>query len=85
MIPSTGKERRTLKSMAKVRSIDIKIGKKGLTENAIKEIKDITIIVIISLTVSKIFFITLIIINNTFYTFFHYHKNKGHYDLFVFL
>ncbi|MAL87168.1 MAG: hypothetical protein CMI23_12530 [Opitutae bacterium] len=39
MIPSTGKERRTLKSMAKVRTVDIKIGKKGLTENAIKEIK----------------------------------------------
>ena len=39
MIPSTGKERRTLKSMAKVRRVDIKIGKKGLTENAIKEIK----------------------------------------------
>ena len=38
MIPSTGKERRTLKSMAKVRTVDIKI-EKGLTENAIKEIK----------------------------------------------
>ena len=55
--------------------------KNNNTINAIKEIKDITIIVIISLIVSKIFFITLIIIDNTFYTFFHYHKNKGHYAL----
>jgi len=39
MIASTGKERRTLKAIAKVRTVDIKIGKKGLTENVIKEIK----------------------------------------------
>ena len=40
MIPSTGKERRTLKSMAKVRTVDIKIGKKGLTEKCYKRNKD---------------------------------------------
>ena len=32
-----GKERRTLKSMAKVRPIDLKIGKKGLTETILDE------------------------------------------------
>ena len=32
-----GKERRTLKSMAKVRPIDLKIGKKGLTETFLDE------------------------------------------------
>ena len=32
-----GKERRTLKSMAKVRPIDLKIGKKGLTETFLEE------------------------------------------------
>ena len=52
---------------------------------AIKEIKDINIMVIISLITSKIFFITLIIIDNTFYTFFHYHNDKGHYVLLFFL
>ena len=46
-----------------------------------KDIKDIIIIAIISLIAVEIFFITLIIIDNTFYTFFHYHKNKGHYAL----
>ena len=49
------------------------------------EIKDMDIINIISLIIFKIFFITLSIIDNTFYTFFHYHKNKGHYDLYFFL
>ena len=32
-----GKERRTLKSIAKVRPIDLKIGKKGLTETFLDE------------------------------------------------
>jgi RNA-binding protein YhbY len=32
-----GKKRRTLKSMAKVRPIDLKIGKKGLTETFLDE------------------------------------------------
>ena len=36
-----GKERRLLKSSAKIRSIDVKIGKKGLTENVILEIQTI--------------------------------------------
>ena len=36
-----GKERRTLKSMAKVRPIDLKIGKKGLTETFLDEARKI--------------------------------------------
>jgi RNA-binding protein YhbY len=36
-----GKEKRILKSSAKVRSIDVKIGKKGLTDNVILEIQTI--------------------------------------------
>jgi RNA-binding protein YhbY len=36
-----GKERRLLKSSAKIRSIDVKIGKKGLTENVILEIQTV--------------------------------------------
>ena len=36
-----GKERRTLKSMAKVRPIDLKIGKKGLTETFLEEARKI--------------------------------------------
>ena len=36
-----GKERRNLKSMAKVRPIDLKIGKKGLTETFLDEARKI--------------------------------------------
>jgi RNA-binding protein YhbY len=36
-----GKERRLLKSSAKIRSIDVKIGKKGLTKNVILEIQTV--------------------------------------------
>ena len=36
-----GKERRTLKSMAKVRPTDLKIGKKGLTETFLDEARKI--------------------------------------------
>ena len=36
-----GKERRTLKSMAKVRPVDLKIGKKGLTETFLDEARKI--------------------------------------------
>ena len=36
-----GKKRRTLKSMAKVRPIDLKIGKKGLTETFLDEARKI--------------------------------------------
>ena len=36
-----GKERRTRKSMAKVRPIDLKIGKKGLTETFLDEARKI--------------------------------------------
>ncbi|MBT3667723.1 MAG: hypothetical protein HN548_09620 [Opitutae bacterium] len=36
-----GKEKRLLKSSAKVRSIDVKIGKKGLTKNVILEIQTV--------------------------------------------
>jgi RNA-binding protein YhbY len=36
-----GKERRTLKSKAKVRPIDLKIGKKGLTETFLDEARKI--------------------------------------------
>lgn len=36
-----GKERRNLKSMAKVRPIDLKIGKKGLTETFLDEARNI--------------------------------------------
>jgi len=36
-----GKEKRILKSSAKVRSIDVKVGKKGLTENVILEIQTV--------------------------------------------
>jgi RNA-binding protein YhbY len=36
-----GKERRNLKSMAKVRPIDLKIGKKGLTETFLDESRKI--------------------------------------------
>tara|TARA_E500000178_G_scaffold46891_1_gene42122 strand:- start:2196 stop:2456 length:261 start_codon:yes stop_codon:yes gene_type:complete len=36
-----GKERRTLKSIAKVRPIDLKIGKKGLTETFLDEARKI--------------------------------------------
>lgn len=35
----SGSERRLLKSSAKVREVDVKIGKKGLTENVILEIQ----------------------------------------------
>jgi len=35
----SGSERRLLKSSAKVREVDIKIGKKGLTQNVILEIQ----------------------------------------------
>ena len=37
----TGKEKRILKSTAKVREVDIKIGKNGLTRNVILEIQTI--------------------------------------------
>lgn len=36
-----GKERRNLKSMAKVRPVDLKIGKKGLTETFLGEARKI--------------------------------------------
>tara|TARA_B100000035_G_scaffold96332_1_gene81667 strand:+ start:3118 stop:3378 length:261 start_codon:yes stop_codon:yes gene_type:complete len=36
-----GKERRNLKSMAKVRPVDLKIGKKGLTETFLDEARKI--------------------------------------------
>ena len=36
-----GKERRNLKSIAKVRPIDLKIGKKGLTETFLNEARKI--------------------------------------------
>ena len=36
-----GKERRKLKSMAKVRPVDLKIGKKGLTETFLDEARKI--------------------------------------------
>lgn len=36
-----GRDRRNLKSLAKVRSIDLKIGKKGLTSNFIEEARKI--------------------------------------------
>jgi RNA-binding protein YhbY len=35
----SGKERRSLKSVAKTRNVDIKIGKKGITNNVLKEIE----------------------------------------------
>lgn len=35
----SGSERRLLKSSAKVRDVDVKIGKKGLTQNVILEIQ----------------------------------------------
>ncbi len=35
----SGKEKRILKSSAKTRNVDIKIGKKGLTQNVIQEIQ----------------------------------------------
>ena len=35
----TGKERRSLKSAAKVRQVDVRIGKKGLTQNVLNEIQ----------------------------------------------
>jgi RNA-binding protein YhbY len=35
----SGSERRLLKSSAKVREVDVKIGKKGLTQNVILEIR----------------------------------------------
>ena len=36
-----GKERRNLKSMAKIRPIDLKIGKRGLTETFLDEARKI--------------------------------------------
>jgi RNA-binding protein YhbY len=36
-----GRTRRTFKSAAKVREVDLKIGKKGLTENFMKEARSI--------------------------------------------
>ena len=36
-----GRDRRNLKSLAKVRSIDLKIGKKGLTSNFLEEARKI--------------------------------------------
>ncbi len=36
---NSGSERRLLKSSAKTREIDVKIGKNGLTQNVINEIK----------------------------------------------
>jgi len=36
---NTGKERRALKSAAKTRQVDVKIGKKGLTPYVLSEIK----------------------------------------------
>jgi RNA-binding protein YhbY len=35
----SGSERRLLKSSAKIREVDVKIGKKGLTQNVILEIQ----------------------------------------------
>ena len=35
----SGKERRSLKSVAKTRNVDVKIGKKGITNNVLKEIE----------------------------------------------
>lgn len=35
----SGSERRLLKSSAKIRNVDVKIGKKGLTNNVIQEIQ----------------------------------------------
>ena len=35
----SGSERRLLKSSAKIRDVDVKIGKKGLTNNVIQEIQ----------------------------------------------
>ena len=37
----SGHERRILKSSAKVREVDVKIGKKGITPNVIDEIKTV--------------------------------------------
>ena len=37
----TGKEKRILKASAKIRNVDIKIGKKGLTKNVILEIQNV--------------------------------------------
>ena len=37
----TGKERRRLKSLAKTRPIDLKVGKKGITDNLLSEIRRI--------------------------------------------
>ena len=34
----SGKEKRSLKSIAKTRNVDVKIGKNGLTNNVLKEI-----------------------------------------------
>ena len=36
-----GRDRRNLKSLAKVRSIDLKIGKKGVTSNFLEEARKI--------------------------------------------
>lgn len=38
-IVKSGSERRLLKSSAKIRNVDIKIGKKGVTPNVIQEIQ----------------------------------------------
>ena len=35
----SGKEKRSLKSIAKTRNVDVKIGKNGLTNNVLKEIE----------------------------------------------
>ncbi len=37
----TGKERGRLKSLAKTRPLDLKVGKKGITENLLSEIRRI--------------------------------------------
>ena len=37
----SGKERGRLKSLAKTRPVDLKVGKKGITENLLSEIKRI--------------------------------------------
>ncbi len=37
----TGKERGRLKSLAKTRPVDLKVGKKGITENLLSEIRRI--------------------------------------------
>ena len=38
-VPISGKERGRLKSLAKTRPVDLKVGKKGITDNLLAEIR----------------------------------------------